>query len=298
MKGLSEKERQRIAAGNRSHSLRLRDGAVVPLLGQGTWHMGEKPQTQRQEAEALRLGVELGMTLIDTAEMYAEGGAERTVGEAIRGIRDQVFLVSKIYPYNASMPMLREKCEQSLRRMKTDVLDLYLLHWRGNIPLEKTVEGMEQLVRQGKIKRWGVSNFDLRDMEQLFAVPGGKHCAVNQVLYNLGSRGIEYSLLPWMRAHGVALMAYCPLAQAGQLRQDMFGHPAVQRIAQEKGVSPLQVILAWCLSQDAITIPKATLVPHVVQNAQTGLLTLSEDERKALSAAFPAPVRKIPLDIQ
>lgn len=298
MEALTESEKQRLHAATTSHTLCLRDGTNVPCLGQGTWHMGERPEKVAQESATLRLGVELGQTLIDTAEMYGEGGAERVVGKAVAGIRESVFLVSKVYPYNAAMPNLQKHCEESLRRLHTDYLDLYLLHWRGNIPLAETVEGMERLVEQGRILRWGVSNFDRKDMEELFSVPGGEHCAANQVLYHLGSRGVEYSLLPWMRRNGVALMAYCPLAQAGRLREDLAGHPAVEKIAAAYGVRPLQVVLAWCLRMGALAIPKASQEAHAVQNAQAGALALTDGEMAELSAAFPAPSREFPLDLQ
>lgn len=195
------------------------DGREVPLIGQGTWHMGEKASLRQKEVRALQLGLELGMTLVDTAEMYAEGGAEEIVGEAIRGRRDDVYLVSKAYPHHADRQGLAQACEASLTRMGTEYVDMYLLHWRGNIPLEETIQGMEKLREQGKIRNWGVSNLDKSDMEELWSLSGGEACAVNQVLYHAASRGIEYDLLPWSRTHGVPVMAYCPIAQGGRLRR-------------------------------------------------------------------------------
>lgn len=285
-------------ACNTAHTLRLADGQAVPRLGQGTWHMGEDVRDAHREEKALRLGLELGMTLIDTAEMYAEGGAEQVVGSALRGQRGQAFLVSKVYPYNARMPALQKSCETTLRRLGAAYLDLYLLHWRGGIPLEQTVEGMESLVRQGKILRWGVSNFDVRDMEQLFAVPGGGRCAVDQVLYHLGSRGVEYDLLPWLRAHGVVPMAYCPIAQAGRLRQELTTQPDVLRVARAHDATPQQVLLAWCLAKDVFAIPKAANEAHVRENAVAGALELDEGEIRSLEEAFPASAHKVPLDVQ
>ena len=272
----------------------------LPRLGQGTWHMGESPSHRAEEIASLRAGIEAGVTLIDTAEMYGNGGAESLVGEAIRGVsRESLFLVSKVYPHNAGGKRLVKSCEDTLSRLKTDVLDLYLLHWRGGIPLAETVAGMESLVCAGKIRRWGVSNFDTADMEELFQAPGGDRCAANQVLYHLGSRGVEYDLLPWLFAHGVAMMAYCPLAQAGRLRQGLVGHEAVQAVATQNGLTPFQVLLAFVLSKKGVTaIPKAASPAHARENAHMAGVFLAPDDLSLLSAAFPAPGRKVPLDIE
>lgn len=188
----------------------LPDGTTIPCLGQGTWYMGEKPKRKAEEIKALQLGIELGMKLIDTAEMYGNGDSERLVGEAIKGRRDDVFLVSKVYPHNSGMDKIKIACENSLKRLGTDHLDLYLLHWRGRVPLEETIEGMERLRKEGKILRWGVSNFDTDDMEELWNTPNGSNCSTNQVLYHLGSRGIDFDLLPWQRVHHMPIMAYSP----------------------------------------------------------------------------------------
>ncbi|HET6265033.1 MAG TPA: aldo/keto reductase, partial [Usitatibacter sp.] len=205
----------------------LRDGGAMPRLGMGTWHMGERVGSRAAEVAALRLGLDLGMTLIDTAEMYGEGGAESVVGEAIGGRRDEVFVVSKFYPHHASRMKLRAACDASLRQLGIDALDLYLLHWRGSVPLAETVATLEDLVRAGKIRRWGVSNFDVADMEELAAVPGGGNVAANQVLYNLARRGAEFDLLPWCAGRGVAVMAYSPLDEGRLVR-----HPALDAVAR------------------------------------------------------------------
>ncbi|AKG37593.1 hypothetical protein VK70_04265 [Paenibacillus durus ATCC 35681] len=284
-------------ANSRSR-ISLPDGATVPRIGQGTWNIGDNASRRKEEVEALRLGIELGMTLIDTAEMYGEGRSETVVGEAVQGIRDKVFLVSKVYPHNAGLKRIAKSCEDSLKRLRTDRLDLYLLHWRGRVPLEETVEGMERLVQQGKIARWGVSNFDTDDMEELFRLARGTHCATNQILYHLGSRGIEFDLLPWQRKRQMPIMAYSPLAQAGALRKGLIQNEAVKEIAAAHGATPLQILLAWCIrAGDAIAIPKASSREHVLQNAAAGLITLSGKELRLLDEAFPEPARKMPLDI-
>lgn len=288
-RGVSEAPERQVA---------LADGATLPALGQGTWHVGDAPARRKEEIEALRRGVELGMTLIDTAEMYGDGRAESLVGEAIQGMRDDVFLVSKVYPHNAGGERLVRSCDASLKRLRTDRIDLYLLHWRGSVPLRETIEGMNRLVQAGKIVRWGVSNLDTADMKELFGLPGGASCAVNQVLYHLGSRGIEYDLLPWQREQGVRTMAYCPLAQAGALRRDLLGHPAVREIAAQRGVSPYRLLLAWCIrGGDVIAIPKTSSPEHVADNAAAAGIRLTEEELRRLDEAFPPPARKTPLDI-
>lgn len=270
-----------------------------PAIGQGTWYMGENTRLRHKEVDALRAGVDLGLTLIDTAEMYADGGAEEVVGEALQGgLRDKVFLVSKVYPWNAGGKKAIAACEASLRRLKTEVLDLYLLHWRGNYSLAETVEVMETLIAQGKIRRWGVSNLDHSDMQELMRVRGGDACATNQVLYHLGSRGIEYDLLPWCQQRAMPVMAYCPLAQAGRLRDGLLENSTVREIAAAHGVSAAQILLAWVIShQGVIAIPKASSVAHVQENAAALNITLSSDELIRLDNAFPAPGRKTPLDV-
>ncbi|QLO53075.1 aldo/keto reductase [Klebsiella grimontii] len=279
-------------------TIRFGEHPAVPVIGQGTWYMGENPALRAQEAAALRAGIDLGLTVIDTAEMYADGGAEEVVGEAIRGQRDRVVLVSKVYPWNAGGRKIARACEASLRRLNTDYLDLYLLHWRGDYSLQETVAGMEALVAQGKIRRWGVSNLDEADMQQLWQVEGGERCATNQVLYHLASRGIEYDLLPWCQQRRLPVMAYCPLAQAGRLRNGLLNHTVVKNIAQERGVTAAQILLAWVISRrEVLAIPKASSIEHVAQNAAALDIVLNDEELALLDKAYPAPARKTPLDM-
>jgi diketogulonate reductase-like aldo/keto reductase len=273
---------------------RLPDGTEVPALGQGTWHMGEAARHRKTESEALRLGIDLGMTLIDTAEMYGEGGAEEVVGEAIAGRRDQVFIVSKVYPHNASRKGVPAACERSLKRLRTDRIDLYLLHWRGSIPLAETVEAFEALRTAGKIRHWGVSNFDTDDMEELAALPDAERCATNQVLYNAGTRGIEFDLLPWCRARSMPVMAYSPVGQGGRLLRSA----ALAKVAARHGATPAQVAIAWTLRQDGvISIPKAADPAHVRENAMAANLELTKEDLTEIDRAHPPPKRKEALAI-
>ncbi|MCL2895699.1 aldo/keto reductase [Brenneria tiliae] len=274
------------------------DGSTVPAVGQGTWFMGENAAARAQEVKALQAGIDQGLTLIDTAEMYARGGAEEVVGEAIRGRRDGVYLVSKVYPHNAGGQKGVNACEQSLKRLQTDYIDLYLLHWRGGIPLSDTISAMGQLQRSGKIRRWGVSNLDVDDMRELWSLEGGEACMTDQVLYHLASRGIEFDLLPWCRQQRVPVMAYCPIAQAGRLRDGLFAHPVVNAVARQHDITPAQVLLAWVIRQPGvIAIPKASSETHVKQNAQVLDIVLSPEALAQLDQAFPPPRRKQPLDI-
>lgn len=274
-------------------SIELSPSQPVPILGQGTWRFGENRDRRKAEVAALRLGLDLGMTLIDTAEMYGEGGAEEVVGEAISGRREEVFLVSKVYPHNASRRGTVAACERSLMRLGTDRLDLYLLHWRGGIPLAETVEAFLALREAGKIRAFGVSNFDTDDMVELWGLPGGSGAAVNQVLYNLSRRGIEWDLLPWCREHGVPIMAYSPVEQGR-----MLDAPALRRLAKARGCSPAQIALAWLLRQPGmIVIPKAGDPAHLRENAATLDLALAPEELAALDAAFPPPKGKRPLEM-
>ena len=281
-----------------SKSVIFTGNSVIPAIGQGTWYMGESAEKRRQEADALRFGLDTGLTLIDTAEMYADGGAEEVVGDALQGRREQAFLVSKVYPWNAGAVDAVEACERSLRRLKTDYLDLYLLHWRGNVPLQETITAMEALRQAGKIRRWGVSNFDSDDLDELRAEERGTNCAANQVLYHLGSRGIEYDLLPDCQQSHLPLMAYCPLAQAGRLRHDLMSHPLLNQIAQQKSITVAQLLLAWVIRQEGvIAIPKAGSLQHVKENGAALEVTLSNEERALINQAFPPPDRKMPLDV-
>ncbi|WP_440131271.1 aldo/keto reductase [Paenibacillus xylanexedens] len=284
--------------GNQTRTILLPDGTALPAIGQGTWNMGEKQSSREEEVRALRSGIELGMTVIDTAEMYAEGGAEVVTGKAISGCRDEVFLVSKVYPHHADRKQMITACERSLTRLGTDRLDLYLLHWRGGVPLEETVQALEQLKQSGKILRWGVSNLDTRDMQELWSLPEGSHCMVNQVLYHAASRGIEHDLLPWMRERRVPIMAYCPLAQGGRLRNELLEHPVIREIAQDRGVTTSQIALAWVIRDgDVLAIPKAVQLNHVADNAAAVNTVLTQEELTRLNEVFPAPKGKVPLDI-
>lgn len=253
--------------------------------------MGENPSKRAAEIAAIRLGVELGMTLIDTAEMYGSGEAERITAEAIRGSRDEVFLVSKVLPSNASRAGTIKACERSLERLETDRIDLYLLHWPGSHPLVETIAGFEHLLSQGKIGAWGVSNFDTKDMEKLFRLAGGGACATNQVLYNLGERGIEFDLVPWCAARNLPLMAYTPLGQGRILS----AKPLIE-LAHRHSAAPATIALAFLLSRpNTIVIPKATSAAHVRANAAAATLTLSHSDLALLDEAFPPPTKKHPL---
>ena len=277
----------------------LNSGLSILRLGMGTWYLGEKLSVREEEIEALQRGIDCGMTLIDTAEMYGNGLSEQLVGQAVKGYcREDLFLVSKVLPQNAGESRIRRSLNHTLRMIRTDYLDLYLLHWRGSIPLAETGQCMEELVKEGKIRAWGVSNFDTDDMEELFAIPGGESCAVNQVLYHLGSRGIEYSLKPWMDANGVALMAYCPLAQAGSLRRELMAHPVLNKIAGAHHITVIQLLLAFVLHKENVTaIPRSGNAAHVQANAEAMEVRLSEREWMERDHAFPAPEYKCCLDI-
>jgi diketogulonate reductase-like aldo/keto reductase len=276
--------------------LQLPSGKGIPVLGQGTWNMGEDPDTRADEVAALRLGLDLGMSLIDTAEMYGEGGAEEVVGEAIAGRRDEVFLVSKVYPHHADRRGVQAACERSLRRLGTECIDLYLLHWRGKVPLAETLDAFMRLREQGKIADFGVSNFDREDMLEAAALPGGELVASNQVLYNLAQRGIEWDLLPWCRERRIPVMAYSPLESSPSEQRGLLGNPQLAAVARRHGVTPAQVALAWLLRQEGVVvIPKAVRPRHVRENRAALDLLLSAEDLAQLDAGFPAPSRQAPL---
>jgi diketogulonate reductase-like aldo/keto reductase len=269
----------------------LPNGRQIPALGLGTWKMGESTRARPAEVKALQRGLDLGLSLIDTAEMYAEGGSEEVVAEAIAGRRDKVYVVSKVYPHNASRAGVVAACERSLKRLKTGHLDLYLLHWRGNHPLAETVAGFETLKAAGKIAAWGVSNFDADDMEELASVAPPGACQTNQVLYHLGSRGIEFDLIPACAKTGISIMAYSPLGQGGVL-----DNPALIEIAIARGAAPATIALAWALRQPGVVaIPKSSQIAHVEANAAAQDMVLEPAELVALDKAFPPPRRKTPL---
>ncbi|WP_285063375.1 aldo/keto reductase [Frigoribacterium sp. ME-P-080] len=273
----------------------LPDGRVVPALGQGTWNIGDDPRRRADEVAALRAGLDAGLTMIDTAEMYGGGRSEQLVGEAIAGRRDEVFLVSKVLPGNASRRGTVEACHASLERLGTDRLDLYLLHWRGRHPLAETVEALEALVAEGAIGGWGVSNFDVDDLHELLSVPGGQNVQTNQVLYNLARRGPEFDLLPWAREHGVPLTSYSPV-DGGEL----LGHPVLEQVATDLGVSSAQLALAWVLRlvPDLMVAVKAGTAGHTLENAAALAVDLDDQAFVQLERAFPAPTTRVPLEMR
>jgi diketogulonate reductase-like aldo/keto reductase len=263
----------------------LPSGERMPAFGMGTWYMGERPERRAAEVAALRFGLDAEIRLIDTAEMYGEGGAEEVVGEAIAGRRDPLFVVSKVYPHNASRKGVVAACERSLKRLKTDRLDLYLLHWRGNVPFAETVAGFEALRAAGKIRHWGVSNLDTGDMEELWSTPGGRAVQANQLLYNLTRRGIEWDLLPWQRERHIPTMAYSPIEQARLVK-----NPGLIDFSKKHGMTPAQAALAWLLSKDdVIAIPKASSTAHLKENLDSLQIRLTAAQLAELDRAFPPP---------
>ncbi len=269
----------------------LRTGESVPQLGLGTWKMGETSGWRSLEVEALRRGIDLGMTLIDTAEMYAEGGAEEVVAEAVKGQRDKLFIVSKVYPHNASRKGAIEACERSLKRLETDRIDLYLLHWPGSHPIAETVAAFEELRKGGKIRHWGISNFDAKGLAQVMSQTGGDNCAANQVLYNLAERGIEWDLLKASRDAKVAVMAYTPLGGS-----QVTGNKAVAEVAKRHGVTPSAIAIAWTMRDpNVISIPKTANLEHLEANRKAADITLSAEDLAALDKAFPPPKKAMPL---
>lgn len=278
----------------------LSDGTELGNLGIGTWYMGDSQRAREEEIKSIRYAIDNGVTTIDTAEMYGNGRSELLVGEAIKGYdRKKLFIISKVLPSNAGRGRIFQACEKTLERLGTDYLDLYLLHWRGMIPFEETIECMEELVRRGKIRCWGVSNMDIDDMEEIVNLSEGENCRVNQVLYHLGSRGIEYSLKPFTDRNNIATIAYCPLAQGGRLRGQLLESETVKKIAAKHKITPMQVLLCFVLSQNnMLAIPKASKLEHMKQNIECLKIKLDNDDLRALDKAFPAPVRKVPLDIE
>jgi diketogulonate reductase-like aldo/keto reductase len=274
-------------------STSLPSGRAVPVLGQGTWSMGEIPSKRQEELDALRLGISLGMSLIDTAEIYGNGLTEEFVAEALGSQRKEVFLVSKVAPYNASYRGTLEACERSLRRLKTDYLDLYLLHWPGSIPLQETLEAFQELRRQGKILDFGLSNFDVQGMEEAARLAGPQGIATNQVLYNLGRRGIEWDLIPWSQEKGIPLMAYTPIEQGKLLDNDI-----LKNVAARHSATAAQIAISWILRhKDMIVIPKAGSVNHVKENHRALVIELADEDLEELDKAFPPPGRKGPLEV-
>ncbi|MBC8020859.1 MAG: aldo/keto reductase [Methyloceanibacter sp.] len=274
-------------------TVKLPSGESVPQLGQGTWHMGESARVRKDEIAALKLGLDLGLTLIDTAEMYGNGGAEEIVAESVAGRREECFIVSKVLPENATRAGTIAACGRSLKRLKTDRIDLYLLHWRGGPKLEETLAGFEALIASGAIRYWGVSNFDVDDMEELFRLAGGASCATNQVLYNLRRRGIEAGLLPWCRKHAIPIMAYSPFEQGRLLRDRTLTAVAIRHRA-----TTAQIALAWVLRQaDMMVIPKSSTEAHVQENRAALDIELSAQDLAELAKTFPPPKERRPLEL-
>ncbi|RHW52345.1 aldo/keto reductase [Bombilactobacillus bombi] len=272
---------------------------VLPAIGIGTWHLGDQPQQQAKEIAAIRLRIEMGAQVIDTAEMYGNGRSEHLVAQAIKPYsRQKLFLISKVLPQNASHKRMAHSLKASLQRLQTDYLDLYLYHWRGHVPLAETISELQHFQDQGLIRAWGVSNFDLSDMQELWQLPHGPNVAANEDLYNLGSRGIEYSLLPWQQQHHLPMIAYSPVSNGDQLGAHLTQHPTVLQIAQQHQVSPYQIMLAWTISHpNILAIPKASQPQHMKDNLAALNLNLSTAELAALDQAYPAPQHKEPLDI-
>ncbi|KAA0099643.1 aldo/keto reductase [Mycolicibacterium sp. P1-18] len=274
-------------------SVALPSGETIPTLGQGTWYFGERPARRSDEIAAIRLGLDLGMTLVDTAEMYGNGASEVLVGEAIAGRRDEVFIVDKVLPEHATRTGTGRACRASLDRLRTDYIDLYLLHWRGSVPLAETVDGLSKLVSEGLIRRWGVSNLDVDDMTELTGVPGGDGVQTDQILYNLSRRGPEFDLIPWLAERDIPVMAYSPIEQGRLLT-----HPALGEVARGHGASPTQIALAWLLHhQHVCAIPRAGTPAHVEENAKSRDIVLSSEDLALLDEAFPPPRRARPLEM-
>lgn len=276
----------------------LPSGRAIPVLGQGTWRMGEDAARFQSEVAALRFGLDLGMNLVDSAEMYGEGEAEEVVADAIAGRREEVFVVSKVYPHNATRRGAIEACERSLRRLKTDYIDLYLLHWRGDVALEETVAAFQELKEAGKILEHGVSNFDISDMEEWLEVRGGDEVATNQVLYSLTYRGIEWGLIPWSRERRIPIMAYSPVGHKPAEQKRLFNDRNLKSIAAEHGATPAQIALAWVLREpDIIAIPKASRPEHIRENRAALDIKLTAEDLAKLDQSFPPPKRKVPLEM-
>ena len=272
---------------------------VLPALGIGTWEMGDNSEDREKEIKAIRSGLDAGLKVIDTAEMYGNGHSEELVGEAIAPYqRSQIFLISKVLPQNASAPKMRQSLEASLKRLKTDYLDLYLYHWRGMVPLAETVSELQSLQDEGLIRSWGVSNFDIDDMQELWQLPDGQNCVANEDLYNLETRGIEYSLLPWQRKHNMPLIAYSPLGRGPKMGSTMTKNEAVLQVAEDHEASPYQILLAWVMQQpDVLAIPKSSSSKHLLSNLKALDIELTKEDLQVLEQAYPKPDHKEPLAI-
>lgn len=269
-------------------------------LGQGTWHFGENRKLYEAEIESIRYGIQNGVTLIDTAEMYGDGKSESLIGEAIKDFdRSRLYIVSKILPWNAGYDDFFISLSNSLKRLNASYLDMYLLHWRGEIPLEETIRCMEEAKRQGLIKDWGVSNFDIDDMQELLSLKDGYNCRVDQCLYHLGSRGVEYSLIPFLKNNAIRFMSYCPLAEAGSLKRELLSNSTVIEISKEYGITSIQLLLAFTLrDKDITSIPKASHVEHLKMNIEASKIQISDESWKLLDSIYPSPKKKLPLDME
>ncbi|MBP6125913.1 MAG: aldo/keto reductase [Leptotrichiaceae bacterium] len=280
--------------------IKLLDGTKLSNLGIGSWKMGDSFSKRKEELESIKYALDNGIKLIDTAEMYGNGNSEKLIGEAIKGYdRDDLFLVSKVLPSNAGKEYIFKSCENSLKRMKIDYLDLYLLHWRGNTPLKETEECMIKLIKDGKIKRWGVSNMDIDDMEEIMGLSTENSCMVNQVLYHLGSRGIEFSLKPYTDKNNIITMAYCPIAQAGKLREKLLSSVSIIKVSKKYNISPVQVLLSYIMTKEnTVSIPKSSQLVHMKEIVDCKNIILLEEDIKILESEFPKPIKKVPLDVE
>ncbi|RRD37671.1 aldo/keto reductase [Fusobacterium nucleatum] len=269
-------------------------------LGIGTWKMGEIPKNRNEEIASIRYALENGIRLIDTAEMYGNGNSEKLIAESIKDFdREKLYLVSKVLPNNAGEKNIFKSCENSLKNLNVDYLDLYLLHWRGSIPFEETIRCMEKLKKEGKIKNWGVSNMDIDDMQELLSIPNGKNCLVNQVLYHLASKGIEYSLKPLTDKNHITTMAYCPIAQGGRLKNQLLSSKSVQELSKKYSISPIQVLLTYMLEKEnTISIPKASKLEHMKEIVACRNIHFEKEDILLLDSEYPKPTKKIPLDIE
>lgn len=278
--------------------MKLKNGLEIPEFGIGAWKLGDNSENEKDEIDSIKSGLDMGIKLIDTAEMYGDGASERLIGKAIKGYnRKDLYIVSKVCPFNAGKNQIFKSLENSLARLETNYLDLYLIHWKGNVPLAETVECMEKLVQMEKIKSWGVSNFDVDDMKELLRIPNGENCVVNQLMYHLGSRGIEYELKPLLDKHNIKIMAYCPLAHGGETRKRLIENEIVKKIARKYNATELQILIAFLLNKDVIVIPGSKNIKHIEENYKARNINISSTDMEILQNEFPAPNHKVELDM-
>lgn len=278
--------------------MKLKNGLEIPEFGMGAWKLGDNSENEKDEIDSIKSGLDMGIKLIDTAEMYGDGASERLIGKAIKGYnRKDLYIVSKVCPFNAGKNQIFKSLENSLARLETNYLDLYLIHWKGNVPLAETVECMEKLVQMEKIKSWGVSNFDVDDMKELLRIPNGENCVVNQLMYHLGSRGIEYELKPLLDKHNIKIMAYCPLAHGGETRKRLIENEIVKKIARKYNATELQILIAFLLNKDVIVIPGSKNIKHIEENYKARNINITSTDMEILQNVFPAPNHKVELDM-